>query len=98
MKKESVVFIVIILIVLGLLAWFLSGRIKSSSDIVSGECTFDNDCVASDCCHATQCVAIGKAPECSGIACTMDCKPGTLDCGQGSCKCNSGKCGAVLNK
>ncbi len=55
----------------------------------------DDDCVPAACCHATACVLRERAPACAGVACTMDCAPGTLDCGQGRCACVAGRCGAV---
>ena len=53
-------------------------------------------CVPAQCCHPTSCVFEKDAPDCKGVMCTMDCKPGTLDCGQGECKYIDGKCGAVI--
>jgi hypothetical protein len=61
------------------------------------ECQSDNDCVKASCCHATSCVAKEKAPSCSGMMCTMECKSGTMDCGQGSCVCQNNKCAAKMN-
>lgn len=60
------------------------------------ECSYDSDCVPASCCHASECVPIDEAPDCEGVMCTMECRPGTLDCGQGSCKCIDNKCKAVL--
>ena len=54
-------------------------------------------CAPAQCCHPTSCVFEKDAPNCKGMICTMECKPGTLDCGQGSCKCLNGNCEAVYN-
>jgi len=62
-----------------------------------GECSSDSDCVPSTCCHPSACVTKEKAPDCSGLACSMDCAPGTLDCGQGNCACKSGECKAEIS-
>ncbi len=58
-------------------------------------CRTDADCVKATCCHPTACVPRAEAPKCDGIACTMDCRPGTLDCG-GACVCTDGRCDARL--
>ncbi|MEK6968871.1 MAG: hypothetical protein AABW48_00405 [Nanoarchaeota archaeon] len=55
-------------------------------------CAADADCVPAQCCHPTDAVNLEYEPDCSNVACTMDCKPETLDCGQGEIKCLSGKC------
>jgi len=60
------------------------------------ECATDADCVPAECCHARSCTGRGSAPNCTGIACTMDCQAGTLDCGGGSCSCVNGVCGVRL--
>ena len=59
-------------------------------------CSSDSDCVPAQCCHPTGCVLKDAAPDCKGIMCTAECKPGTLDCGQGSCKCVDKKCEVVM--
>lgn len=56
-------------------------------------CETDADCVPSGCCHATSCVAASEAPDCSDVACTLECEEGTLDCG-GRCLCLQGRCAA----
>jgi len=61
------------------------------------ECYSDSDCVPATCCHPDSCVSYQKAPECSGMMCTEECKPNTLDCNQGSCLCQKGKCLAKLS-
>ena len=55
------------------------------------ECDEDADCVPAQCCHAADCIIKEKRADCSKVACTMDCRPGTLDCG-GSCGCIGGRC------
>jgi len=64
--------------------------------LVSG-CSQIKECVPASCCHPTGCVLIEDKPDCKGMICTMECKPGTLDCGQGHCEYINGKCEAVLN-
>jgi len=60
------------------------------------ECKVDADCVPLDCCHSTKCTPRGEAPDCTDVACTAECRPGTLDCG-GRCICTSdGQCFAKL--
>lgn len=57
------------------------------------QCESDSDCVPFGCCHPSMCVTLDfPQPDCSEIACTMECQPDTLDCGQGRCACIEGKC------
>lgn len=57
------------------------------------KCETDSDCVPFGCCHPSMCVTKDfPGPDCTDIACTMDCQPGTLDCGQGQCVCIGGVC------
>jgi len=65
--------------------------------LATTSCSIDSDCVASTCCHPGSCVNKNSAPDCSGVACTMSCEPGTLDCGQASCNCVNKKCVAKTN-
>lgn len=58
-------------------------------------CESDEDCVPASCCHAETCVAPEDAPDCRGVACTLECREGTLDCG-GRCLCLNGRCAAHL--
>ncbi|MBI4146871.1 hypothetical protein HY489_06060 [Candidatus Woesearchaeota archaeon] len=71
-----------------------SGRCVGVYDVAQKECDSAQDCVKNSCCHATACVPKFASPSCEGVACTMDCKPGTLDCG-GSCGCIDGRCVGV---
>lgn len=59
-------------------------------------CNSEMDCVAEQCCHATSAINKNFAPNCLGVACTMECRGGTLDCGYGEIKCISGKCAVIL--
>lgn len=66
-------------------------------------CNTDADCVAASCCHADSCVNAEFAPDCEGLMCTLECKPGTMDCGQGGCLCQNNGCiaqieGQVISK
>lgn len=49
----------------------------------------DDQCVPATCCHPTQCVRKQFAPNCTGVVCTLECRPGTMDCGQGYCECSA---------
>ena len=55
-------------------------------------CQTDNDCVPATCCHPDACINKNYQPDCKGIVCTMDCRPGTMDCGQGKCVCVDNTC------
>ncbi len=61
-------------------------------------CSADTDCAPAQCCHPADAVNLANEPDCSNVACTMECKPGTLDCGQGEIKCLSGKCTTILTE
>ncbi len=62
------------------------------------QCATAADCVKAQCCHAADAVNKAYAPDCSGVFCTMECRPGTLDCAQGDMQCLQGKCTAVINE
>ncbi len=86
MKK---IYLPIVLIV----SFFLfAGCEKDTSE--EKYCDLDSDCAPASCCHATSC--INTPPDCSGVMCTMECKPGTLDCGQGKCSCQNNQCVAKI--
>jgi hypothetical protein len=59
-------------------------------------CLRDEDCVPAQCCHPTDCVNVENKPDCEGIVCTMECRPGTMDCGQGYCACVENECKAII--
>ena len=59
-------------------------------------CNTDSDCVAASCCHPDSCVNAESAPDCQGLMCTLECKPGTMDCGQGKCVCQNNECTAQI--
>lgn len=87
------------MIVIGLL--FLLGCQVPSDDIskdIPAEkfCTSDEDCVPRQCCHPDEAVNKEYAPDCGGIFCTQECKPGTLDCNQGEIKCINNTCTAII--
>jgi len=67
------------------------------TEVYEQNCVNDADCVPAQCCHPTSCVPKQQAPNCSNVACTMECREGTLDCGSGSCACVNGRCGVVWN-
>lgn len=58
-------------------------------------CQKDEDCVPAQCCHPDSCINIDYRPNCEGIFCTMECRPGTMDCGQGRCACIDNTCQVV---
>ncbi len=60
------------------------------------QCATDADCVPAACCHPKDAVNKAFAPNCEGIACTLECAPETLDCGQGEVKCVDNECKAML--
>mgnify|MGYP006929348154 CR=1 FL=1 len=98
MKRGQITIFVIIALVLiiGVVALFLSKGEGVVIEDGGDECSIDADCVKATCCHASSCVNIENAPDCSGIYCSQECQPGTLDCGQGSCGCVNKKCEAVI--
>jgi hypothetical protein len=63
----------------------------AAPDAAPVDCRVDADCVPATCCHATACTPRRAAPDCAGVACTMECRPGTLDCG-GGCECRQDRC------
>ena len=91
-KKGGIIFwIIFSLLIIGILFYFNLNKQKADE-----ECSIDSDCVPASCCHADSCTAKLNAPDCSGIFCTMECKPMTIDCNQGECKCIKGVCEAVI--
>jgi hypothetical protein len=89
MDKKGLVGLVVVvgvLLVVGLV-WFISNLGES----VEG-------CVPASCCHASECIWESEAPNCSMVACTLSCEPGTMDCGQGKCKVVDGECEVVWNE
>ncbi|HLF53807.1 MAG TPA: hypothetical protein VI544_01380 [Candidatus Nanoarchaeia archaeon] len=102
MGKSSWIFGLIVIIIIGVLFFFVVSDDKDEfpSDSVKDEnsCVYDSDCIKDSCCHASSCVAAENAPECLGVVCSQECVPGTLDCGQGSCKCVNNKCGVSLDE
>ncbi|MBM3232743.1 hypothetical protein FJZ18_01085 [Candidatus Pacearchaeota archaeon] len=89
-RKTKVIKILLALLFFTvLLAVFLSSN-KSAPTLDS--CEKDSDCVPSSCCHPASCVLKNQAPECKGVICSQECKPGTLDCGQASCSCQNKRC------
>lgn len=71
---------------------------EASSDLARRRaCRRDADCVPASCCHPASCVPRSQRPDCSGVLCTNECRPGTLDCGQGHCECQAGSCAAIID-
>jgi len=75
--------------------WSGDAGIPTKICMKDDECKQDSDCVPVQCCHPTSCVPDDQAPDCSGIACTMVCAPGTMDCGSGHCGCIDGECQVI---
>ena len=104
-NKKLLYVILFLIIVLGFVIYGIT-QIKeppkvlnqSSSNNSSFQCNSDFDCVPASCCHATTCVNKNQAPNCSRVACTMECRGNTLDCGEGSCSCINNKCSVKWNK
>lgn len=91
--KKAVAIGIIVLIVFGVLIFFLNDKKENVKEF---ECKEDNECVPATCCHPNSCVSVSKSPNCSGIYCTAVCEPGTLDCGQAKCGCVNNKCQAIF--
>jgi len=85
-RKKYLPLLAVSIIVLAILAVFLSNQPEENLG-----CQTNTDCVPATCCHSTACVPSGQAPNCDGVACTMECRGGTLDC-SGSCACEAGQC------
>ncbi len=95
MKGISAPILAIILILVSMM--FLLYFIKQSM-LISDQyyCEVDEDCVPEQCCHPSSCINRAYAPNCKGVICSMECRPGTMDCGQGYCACIKNKCQAVI--
>jgi len=76
--------------------WIIIGLIVLLMALIYLKGSLEVECVPSTCCHPSACVSASEAPDCSDVACTQECAPGTLDCGQGSCEFIKGECLAVL--
>ena len=94
-NKRVLWWIIILLIFLiFLIVLIVQGR-DQIKDIVRGDlCINDADCVPASCCHPETCTIKEKAPNCTGIPCTLSCET-ILDCGDGSCNCINNQCQAV---
>ena len=95
MKKGAVVVILLIILAFAFLLLQLKDEEKTNKII---ECNSNTECVPSSCCHPSSCAPLAQSPECAGIICTQECKPGTLDCNQASCQCINNKCQVVQNE
>ena len=84
----------ILVVVLVTLAFLLIVAFQPKED--PKHCLRDEDCVPAQCCHPTDCVNVENRPNCEGIVCTMECRPGTMDCGQGYCACVENQCKAII--
>jgi hypothetical protein len=102
MENKRAWFLLVIILIIGLVVSFLI-FIYVNKDFFEEQirgktkaCEVDSDCAPVSCCHASACIEKEKAPNCTGVVCTQECKPNTLDCGQGSCKCVEGYCGVII--
>ena len=91
---KEIYFTILLMVILFLFV----GCAEEPDDTIPEEknCNVDSDCAPASCCHAASCVNIDLKPDCTGIMCTMDCKPNTMDCGQGKCVCQDNECIAEI--
>ena len=93
-NKPLLFVIIILIILLGVLVYFIVKNKADNNLVIEKECVNDEDCFASACCHAESCVAKDKKPVCDKIFCSQVCS-GPLDCGMGHCGCVNGKCSVI---
>ena len=89
------IIVIIAVVVTSILVTFTEKQIIPPTDETLF-CNSDSDCVPAQCCHPTSAVNKNFAPNCKGLACTLDCRAGTIDCGNGEIKCIDSKCTAVI--
>lgn len=87
-RKIYIYSLVAAVIIVGLIATFLYPTSKYDPVF----CVTDSDCVPAQCCHATSVINKQYAPNCGGVACTLECQPGTLDCGYARPVCTNNRC------
>lgn len=87
---EKIFFLIIGCLILITLFQF-KGKLVSET-----YCLQDPDCVPATCCHPDACVNKNYAPNCTGVVCSLECKPRTMDCAQGYCACINNKCKAII--
>jgi hypothetical protein len=83
--------LILILIILAFVTIVISYPEKNTK-----YCKTNENCVPTSCCHPTDCINVDNRPDCKGIMCTEECKPGTMDCGQGHCNCVNNECKAII--
>lgn len=94
-NKKLFVVIIFLLIVLGILIFFIvKGIGKSATDIVGKECISDSECAPVCGCHPDSCIPLNKKQDCERLICTQECS-GPLDCNAGYCGCVNNKCSVV---
>jgi len=94
MRKRGIVGaigLIVFILILGA-CWFIEG---CWTDYVG---VGVEECVPASCCHADSCVLESEAVNCSGMVCSMECRPGTMDCGAGHCEFDDGNCEVVLDE
>lgn len=98
MVKNISLIIIILLVFLTIFLVSCNNLVQNDQNKIHPEksCLVDSDCLPAECCHPRTAINKDYAPSCEGIACTMNCEPGTLDCGQGEVQCIEGKCKAIL--
>jgi len=96
-RITSVLILVLIAITVAIVIPYSRKENSSNTTMTTIKyCRVNEDCVSAQCCHSTDCVDIGNKPDCKGIMCTMECRPGTMDCGQGHCACVNNECKAII--
>jgi hypothetical protein len=92
MKRINFVLILVLIILTAVVLVISYPRKEKGTEY----CKVDEDCIPAQCCHPTDCVNVANKPNCKGIFCTMECKPGTMDCGNGYCDCVNNECKAII--
>ena len=96
-NKKLFWVIIILMVLLGVLVYFIVREGGNSEEDMIAKCQVDSDCIPDSCCHATGCVNQENKPNCNRVFCTAVCQ-GPLDCNAGYCGCVDGACGVVSTR